>query len=455
MGYHSHVIISFFIVGLLAACSPKITTGNTPSSSLAASNSTYRGCVYASLQELKADRSAGGSVSTLGYYKANDGGGGQYYISSEGCEDGGSCVKLDNGLYAHLIYDRVYKLKQWGITGEKAIRKVFDVYPFLTLKDIRKINPEFDKNTTAETYIIQYLLCKSKNYYTILLDGDAYYINHTLHLKSFMTIEGLKQNDFNNFGGNIGMPGSGDTIGHYDTSSVFMMVPDKPLFDTGDGEVIQVVGLRNFFAGGVFGGKGFKGKYPGDFLKITCTTTNLEMDNLSIQRFANAVNNNGHEVIWSNFNRLYVNRMVNNGLFLQTDGSHQINCCRISNSRFYRCGMHYEGDKIVDNTDKKPMLERNNCILIGGSGNTIRDVDVSHSNIGIFLQSYSKVIVDGTYSESVVLSTIYHHYDSKKQTLASVRIGYAGGTAETDKNDYKVDFKDRVPPKSFTPQSLR
>lgn len=433
---------------LMATTSPSFKAAHT----VEAQSSTNAMNIYASLKDLKSDLNACGEVRTLGYYKANDGGGGYYHITKTGKEDGGNCIRLENGLYANLMHDRIYHLKQWGITGEKKIRKVLDVYPFLSHSDLKKVNREFDENTTAETYIIQYLLNTSPNYYTILLDGDAFYINHTLHLRSFMSVEGLKQTDFNNFGGLIGMPGTGDTIGYYDTSSIFMMVPNKPLFDTGDGKVIQVIGLRNFFAGGVFGGKGFKGKYPGDFLTITCTTTNLEMDNLSIQSFANAVNNNGHEVIWSNFNRLYINRMVNNGLFLQTDGSHQINCCHISNSRFYKCGMHYYGEKIVDNTDTKPMLERNNCILIGGSGNTIRDVDVSHANIGIFLQSYSKVIVDGTYSEGIKLSTIYHHYDSKKQVQASIRIGYAAGTIETDKNDYKVDFKDRVPPKSFIHQ---
>ena len=445
-------------IGILISCGSVLVANESTSDATSASidPNTLESSreIYPCLMDLKSDKKASGDVCTLGYYKANDGGGGQYHITKDGIEDGGNCIKLDNGSYAHLIHDRVYHLKQWGISGEKKIRKVFEVYPFLELTDIKKINPEFNENTTADTYIIQYLLNTSKNYHTILLDGDAYYINHTIHLKSFMSIEGLKQSDFNNIGGFFVMPGGGgDTTGLYDTSSLFMIIPDKPLFDTGKENVIQLLGLRNFFAGGILGSKGYKGKYPGDFLTITCTTTNLEMDNLSIQNFANAVNNNGHEVIWSNFNRLYVNRMANNGLFLQTDGSHQINCCHITNSRFYRCGVHYEGEKVILNTDKKPMIERNNCILIGGSGNVIRDVDVSHANIGIFLQSYSRVIIDGTYSEDLKFSTIYHNYDSVQKRLASIRIGYCDGTAETDKNDYQVEFKDRVPPIAFTPQS--
>ena len=86
------VVFVLTILIVMSSCSPRITKSGAYGTSVNAISSN----VYPSLMELKADKNAIGVACTLGYYKPNDGGGGQYYITDKGTEDGGNCVKLDN-----------------------------------------------------------------------------------------------------------------------------------------------------------------------------------------------------------------------------------------------------------------------------------------------------------------------------------------------------------------------
>lgn len=56
---------------------------------------------------------------TLGYYEINDGGNGEYKIVNGAYTDnGGSYIRLNNGLYAELIVQREVCIKQFGAKGD-------------------------------------------------------------------------------------------------------------------------------------------------------------------------------------------------------------------------------------------------------------------------------------------------------------------------------------------------
>lgn len=54
-------------------------------------------------------------VKTFGYYSVNDGGGAKYVIVENGIDDGGSCIRLNNGLYAKLVHNGVIYARQFGV----------------------------------------------------------------------------------------------------------------------------------------------------------------------------------------------------------------------------------------------------------------------------------------------------------------------------------------------------
>ncbi len=350
---------------------------------------SFSDSMYQSIAMMSSDKNlrVGMTATTLGYWQSNDGGGGTYVISKTGVQNGGDVIKLKNGLYANLIYDgRTFNLKQWGISGDVKLRYVKDIYPFLTDKDLKSVNEEFDSKTTAETYIIQYLIDKKPNDTVIVLDGKAYYITNTIHLRSFRKIIGVKAFDKDRFGSRIQLPGKTDVCTYYTSSVVMMITPGKDLFDTGDA-VLQNLQLENFSASGVMGKDGFEGKYSGNFLTQTSVISNVKFKNLCISFF-----NNGFyktkEWIWSTFEELDIYGVRYNGIYLPSGDYNQSNSNSIRFCRFSRCGVDYDrkGElQVVSMT--KPDIEKGNCIVMGGSGNSVITCDISHSPVGLFLQS--------------------------------------------------------------------
>ena len=375
---------------------------------------------YSNVADMKKDASlkVGMTAFTQGYWKSQDGGGGSYVIVQSGTQNGGDVIKLNNGLYANLLYDgRTFNLKQWGISGEMKLRYIRDIYPFLTDKEIKTINGEFNEKTTAETYIIQYLIDKKPGNTTIVLDGNAYYISNTIHLRSYKAIRGTKQFSKDRFGGRIQMPGNTDAMTAYTSGVMMMITPNMHLFDTGP-ETIQNITLSNFSASGVMGKKGFGKKYSGDFFHQTSVISKAMFEDLAIYNF-----NNGFyktkEWIWSEFESLLIANMRNNGIYLPSDDKAQVNCNSIRFCRFTQCGVDYDNSgKIQVVQMKKPSQNRGNCIVLGGSGNTVLDCDLSHSPVGLFLQNYSNgTTVIGTYCEGASISTYYMDYDENKANL--------------------------------------
>ena len=379
--------------------------------------------VYPNLLSMKADMSlsSGMIVTTNGYWKINDGGNGTYVISIQGTQNGGDVIKLNNGLYANLIYDgRTFNLKQWGISGDVEFRYVKEVYPFLTETDLSDVNPEFNDKTTAETYIIQYLINKKPNNSTIVLDGKVYYINHTIHLKSFKTIRGTKGFDKDRFGSRIQLPKVKDVCTFYTNSVLMMIVPDKDMFDSGE-NTLQNLQLENFSASGLMGKPGFSKKYSGNFLGQTSIISNVKFKSLCISNFSFAFFKT-KEWIWATFEELDILNMRYNGIYLPSDDRGQVNCNSIRFCRFSKCGVDYDltGNLSLISLNK-PVQDRGNCIVLGGSGNSVLNCDLSHSPVGLYLQSYSNgTSVWGTYCEGVSLSTYYLDYDETKANLDSV-----------------------------------
>lgn len=399
--------------------------------------------VFSSVKDMVKERNIkeGDALMTLGYWNVNDGGGGTYVVKQSGTQNGGDIIKLNNGLYAHLIYDgRTFNLKQWGISGDVKMRYVFDIYPFLTEKDIKAINEEFNKKTTAETYIIQYLIDKKPGNTTIVLDGNAYYISNTIHLRSYKAIRGTKQFSKDRFGGRIQMPGNTDAMTAYTSGVMMMITPNMHLFDTGS-ETIQNITLSNFSASGVMGKNGLGKKYSGDFFHQTSVISKAMFENLAIFNF-----NNGFyktkEWIWSEFESLLVANVRYNGIYLPSDDKAQVNCNSIRFCRFTKCGVDYDNRGELQIVQmKKPSQNRGNCIVLGGSGNTVLDCDLSHSPVGLFLQNYSNgTTVVGTYCEGASISTYYMDYDENKANLdTEIHGGYISKKikSKTTKKDFR------------------
>lgn len=77
---------------------------------------------YSSVEDMsKADIKEGEYVKTLGYYSENDGGAGTYVIenSNELKENGGTCIQLQNGLFANLVMEHgSVSVKQFGARSD-------------------------------------------------------------------------------------------------------------------------------------------------------------------------------------------------------------------------------------------------------------------------------------------------------------------------------------------------
>lgn len=93
------------------------STTNAISQAAATLSLSKRVKIFTNVAQMKADTTLkeGMSCQTLGYYNSEDGGHALYIIKSgELTEDKGSIIALNNGLFASLIFDGVFNVKQWG-----------------------------------------------------------------------------------------------------------------------------------------------------------------------------------------------------------------------------------------------------------------------------------------------------------------------------------------------------
>lgn len=421
---------------------------------------------YSTLADMKADTTldVGMTAITKGYWTLNDGGGGIYNIVESGKENGGDIIKLNNGKYAELVYDkRTFRLKQWGIDGKTTIKRAKDIYPFLSNEDLTAVNPLFDSETTAETYMIQYLLDK-KLYVNgrIILDGAAYYINHTIYPSSFATIEGLNEASRNTWIQQVQLPQylEGSPVHSYSKSLMIMIKAGIPMFgskkfidpneDDSKFDTVQLFKLKNFNASGTFAKKGGYDETPGDFWNSTnLVMSRCEFENIGVSSFKN-----GFYVVeecdWCIWDKVYVRNMRDNGLFLPVNGtipiigSGQKNANLILNCEIVAIGRDCNSEGVIINKYEatydddgnpnvlpisKPDINRGNAIVIGNSGNVIQNCDVSGAAVGVYRCSYSEgTVCSGLYSEEISLAQVYDDYTDENPNSVIV-----GGYMRSDR----------------------
>lgn len=103
---------------------------------------------YNSVADMKADTSlkVGDMTVTLGYYEANDGGGAEYRIVKGNYEDdGGICHKIENNLFAELIYKDCINVDQLGAKGDNSFDNTTLFNKIFNNKNFKKITLSKDK----------------------------------------------------------------------------------------------------------------------------------------------------------------------------------------------------------------------------------------------------------------------------------------------------------------------
>lgn len=127
--------------------------------------------VYNSTSEMAEDAelAVGRYALTAGYYEMNDGGGGLYYIDTDGEVDGGEYIQAVNGI-AHLITGAEVSVKQFGATGDRETDEythINNALQFAARMHKTLIIPE-------GTYLIsQMLLCEEKYNFAIIGEKGA------------------------------------------------------------------------------------------------------------------------------------------------------------------------------------------------------------------------------------------------------------------------------------------
>lgn len=460
-----------------------VTDGSISEVKLSTSLRTKTSYSYNTVADMKADTTldVGMTVITKGYWELNDGGDGTYNIISSGIENGGDIIKLNNGKYAELVYDkRTFRLKQWGIDGKATIKRAKDIYPFLTNKDLTDINPLFDSSTTAETYIIQYLLNKKQSVNSrIILDGAVYYISHTLYPVSFATIEGLNEASRSSWINQAQLPQylNGSPVHVYTKSLMIMTKSGIPMFaskkfvdpneDSSTHNVVQLFKLKNLNASGTFSKKGFYTEEAGDFWNSSnLVMSKCEFENIGVSSFKNGFYI-AEECDWCRWDKVFISNMKDNGLFLPLQGiigNGQKNANVILNCEINAIGRDcdsegniinvYSASYDADNNPNvlpisKPDIYRGNAIVIGNSGNVIQNCDVSNAAVGVYRCSYSEgTVCSGLYSEGVSLAQVYDDYTEGNPNSAILG-GYlredtwkdsSGGVHTNIKHAKKGDF---------------
>ena len=103
------------------------------------------------------DFEVGDCVATLGYYKSNDGGNSTYKIVNDSnlVDNGGTIIRLNNGLYAILIIDDEYNVKQFGAKGDNETDDTLAFKNIInTVKDGDKIYIPNGKYLLSEEIVI-------------------------------------------------------------------------------------------------------------------------------------------------------------------------------------------------------------------------------------------------------------------------------------------------------------
>ena len=131
-----------------------------------------------------------------------------------------------------------------------------------------------------------------------------------------------------------------------------------------------------------------------------------------------------------------------NGIYLPSNDAAQVNCNSIRYCRFSKCGVEYDREGVLKAiTINRPSENSGNCIVLGGSGNSVLDCDLSHSPVGLYLQSYSNgTTIMGTYCEGAGISTYYMDYDEKSTNLdTEIHGGYISKkvTRKMTKKDFR------------------
>lgn len=169
---------------------------------------------YDNVEAMKLDDALreGDMAITLGYYEANDGGGGLYQIIDDSSlvDDGGSIHTLNNGLRAKLIHNNGINVKQFGAYGDGehddtlVIQNAID-YLYNEMKkigDLGIINSACDEYNTVYIPNGQYKITSTINLSRFVklhtLDGYVYlqsYVSNgaTIH------IYGTSQTDYNSW----------------------------------------------------------------------------------------------------------------------------------------------------------------------------------------------------------------------------------------------------------------
>ena len=127
---------------------------------------------YDNVADIKADNKlkAGDMAVTLGYYEANDGGGGLYLIKNDSSltSDNGSIHDLNNGLKAELIIDKYVYIKQFGAKGDGETDDTETIQNAIDYCNINNYTAYFGKG--------QYYISESLNFYTerkIILNAEC------------------------------------------------------------------------------------------------------------------------------------------------------------------------------------------------------------------------------------------------------------------------------------------
>lgn len=413
---------------------------------------------YNSVADMKADNTleVGMTAVTLGYYEPNDNGGGTYIIKSSGEPNTGDCIAISNNLKAHLICEpNEYRLSQWGVKGDRAINSAKELFG-LTTQEITSVNPTFGDDVSDATYVIQYLIKKKPNNRRIVLDKKLYYINYTIYLLSWTTIEGTVDRVRGGLGSRIQNPNyvDSDSAMTYDKSIMMMITPDKNLFEIDPTYNVstQQVTLKNFCAVGCFGKAGYaddtKQEHAGNFFEAPSGTDSKSLSkwlfkDLCISNFKNGfVKHDG--VYWVTFDGCFIGNMEKCGLNMVNLELEHTNACTITNCSISYCGMEWykNSDGSYDIRKKsytgRPLADEGSCITISGAGNIIRDCDLQHSYCAIWIHSQCHdTIVSGIYSEDIKRCQVYEDYSSLTQSTSTVIGGYYSNADQQEETGIK------------------
>lgn len=159
----------------------------------------------------------GSFAKTLGYYEPNDGGGSNYIIvSGDFTEDNGNYIKLNNNLYAKLIYNNYVNVKQYGAKGDgitddtTSIQNALNSFNNILIPNgIYMINAEISLLPLSNTKIT---LTKNAKLKAITNSNDYYNIINLSNVHDIIIEGGIIEGDKDTHGSQSGQWGMGISI---------------------------------------------------------------------------------------------------------------------------------------------------------------------------------------------------------------------------------------------------